>query len=316
MTNSPGLSRRVALTSLVLSAAVGACPGQANAATFFNSFADVTATVSLGGGASWSDLGFAAGSSFLDATAQVASKGQDGYQISSVTQSVNREPKPPIPYDQVNLDGGIAPLMFKDGNGSLNYPCAMASSSMGSASACATPSGAGFSFTLKSNISGEAPEPKGYATAKVDWLANTFFTNLTADPLTVIWTVAYNLTAKAHADHPPSDWAAVETKLFAGIGAGLPCCHPKDAFAFNVAGDPPIDPPKSMVPVRPNPAPSIGEKRYEITLAPGATDQFSVHLTQFGVAEVAHVPEPAAGWLVVAGLGALAIAARRRRRLE
>lgn len=312
MTISPGLSHRVALTAMVLAGAAGTCPGQADAATFFNSFADVTATVSLGQGASWSSLGFAAGSSFLDASAQVATKGQDAYQISSVTQSVNREPKPPIPYDQVNLDGGIAPLIFKDANGSLDYPCAMASSSMGAASACATPSGSGFSFTMNANISGQAAEPKGYATAKVDWLANTFFTNLTADPLTVVWTVAYNLTAKAHADHPPSDWAAVETQLFAGIGAGLPCCHPKDAFAFNVAGDPPIDPPESMVPVRPNPAPSIGEKRYEITLAPGATDQFSVHLTQFGVAEVAHVPEPAAVWLVVAGLGALAIAARRR----
>ena len=131
MTISPCLSRRVALTALVLSAALGTCPGQANAATFFNSFADVTATVSLGDGASWSDLGFAAGSSFLDATAQVATKGQDAYRISSVTQSVNREPNPPTPYDQVNLDGGIAPLIFKDGNGSLDYPCATASSSMG-----------------------------------------------------------------------------------------------------------------------------------------------------------------------------------------
>ena len=107
---------------------MGTCPGQDNAATFFNSFADVTATVSLGGGASWSDLGFAAGSSFLGATAQV--------------------------------------------------------------------------------------------------------------------------------------------------------------------------------------------RRYEITLAPGARDRFSVHLTQFVVTEVAHVPEPAAGWLVVAWLGALAIAARRRQRLK
>ena len=131
MTISPCLSRRVALTALVLSAALGTCPGQANAATFFNSFADVTATVSLGGGASWSDLGFAAGSSFLDATAQVATKGQDAYRISSVTQSVNREPNPPAPCDQVNLDGGIAPLIFKDGNGSLDYPCATTSSSMG-----------------------------------------------------------------------------------------------------------------------------------------------------------------------------------------
>lgn len=313
MSISPGLSHRVALTAIVLAGAAGACPGQAAAATFFSSFADVTATVSLGQGASWSGLGFAAGSNFLDASAQVATPGDAAYQISHVNQSVNRgDYAPPIPYDEVNLNGGIAPLIFKDENGSLDYPYAAASSSMGTASAIATPSGSGFSFTMNSNITGEAFEPKGYATASVDWLANTFFKNLTADPLTVVWTVAYNLTAKAHADHPPSDSAVVETKLFAGIGAGLPCCDPKDAFAFNVAGDPPLDPPVSMVPVRPNPDPRIGEKRYEITLAPGATDQFSIHLTQSGFAEVAHVPEPATVWLVAAGLGALAIAARRR----
>lgn len=312
MSISPGLSRRVVLTAIVLAGAAGTCPTPAAAATFFSSFADVTATVSLGQGASWSGLGFAAGSNVLDASAQVATPGVDAYQVSSVNQSVNREYRPLIPYDEANLNGGIAPLIFKDENGSLNYPYATALSSMGTASAIATPSGSGYSFTMNSNITGEAFETKGFATAKVDWLANTFFKNLTADPLTVVWTVAYNLTAKAHADHPPSDSAVVETKLFAGIGANLPCCDPKFAFAFNVAGDPPIDPPKSLVPVRPNPDPRIGEKRYEITLAPGAIDQFSVHLTQSGVAAVAHVPEPAAVWLVGAGLGALAIAARRR----
>jgi len=55
---------------------------------------------------------------------------------------------------------------------------------------------------MKSNISGQAAEHKGHATAKVDWLANTFFTNLTADPLTVVWIVAYPLRlAAVHA--PP-----------------------------------------------------------------------------------------------------------------
>lgn len=312
MTILTGLSHRVALTAIVLAGAAGTCPGQAAAATFFNSFADVTATVSLGQGASWSGLGFVAGSNSLDAGAQVATPGVDAYQISAVNQSVDREYAPPMPYDEANLNGGIALLIFKDENGSLDYPYAAASSSMGTASAIATPSGSGFSFTMNSNINGEAFEPKGYAAANVDWLATTFFKNLTADPLTVVWTVAYNLTAKAHADHPPSDSAIVETKLFAGIGAGLPCCDPRDAFAFNVAGDPPLDPPVSMVPVRPDPPAKIGEKRYEITLAPGATDQFSVHLKQSGFAEVAHVPEPAAVWLVAAGLGALAIATRRR----
>ncbi|MCV2355302.1 PEP-CTERM sorting domain-containing protein [Paucibacter sp. B2R-40] len=312
MTISHSLSHRVALNAIVLAGAAGIYPVNVAAATFFNSYADVTATVSLGQGASWSGLGFAAGSNFLDASAQVATQGDAAYQISHVNQSVNREYAPPIPYDEVNLNGGIAPLIFKDKNGSLDYPCANASSSRGAASACATPSGSGLSFTMNSNITGEAFESIGYASAGVNWLANTFFKNMTADPLTVVWTVNYNLTARAHADHPPSDSALVETKLFAGIGAGLPCCDPKDAIAFNVAGDPPSDPPVSMVPVRPNPPPAIGKLRYEITLAPGATDQFSVHLTQFGVAEVAHLPEPATLWLGVAGLGVLAFAARRR----
>jgi hypothetical protein len=312
MTTSLGLLRRVALTAFVFSGAAVTCPGQADAATSFSSFADVTATVSLGPGASWSDLGFVAGSSYLDASAQVATSGAgDLIKVSAVSQHVNRETTP-IPYDEVSRRGGIAALIFKDENGSLDHPYATASSSMGSASAVPTPSGSGYSFTMNSNITGVAFEPKGFATANVDWLANTFFKNLTAQPLTVVWTVAYKLTAQAHADHPPSDRAVVETSLFAGIGANLPCCNPEFALASNVAGDPPIDPPESMVAVRPNPAPSTGEKRYEVTLAPGAIDQFSIHLTQFGVASVAHVPEPAAMWLVVAGLGALAMAARRR----
>lgn len=310
MTILTGLSHRIALTAMVLAGAAGTYPGHAAAATIFSSYADVTATVSLGQGASWSGIGFVAGSNSLDASALVAIPGQESYQISAVNQSVNRESAQSIPY--ANLNGGIAPLIFNDEDGSLNYPNAAASSSMGAASAIAKPSGSGFSFTMNSNITGEAFEPKGYAAAGVDWLVNTFFRNLTADPLTVVWTVAYNLTAMAHADHPPSDSAVVETELFARIGAGSLCCDPKDTFAFNVAGDPPLDPPVSMVPVRPNPPPTIGEKRYEITLAPGATDQFSIYLTQFGVAKVAHVPEPATVWLVGAGLGALAIAARRR----
>lgn len=312
MSTLTDLSHRVALAAIVLAGAAGTCPGKAAAATIFDSFAGVTATVSLGQGASWPSLGFETGSNSLDAGAQVAIPGGDAYQISAVNQSVDREYAPPMPYDEVNLNGGIAPLIFKNENGSLVYPNAAASSSMGAASAIATPSGSGFSFTMNSNITGEAFHPKGYATAGVEWAATTFFRNLTANPLTVVWTVAYNLTAKAHADHQPTDRALVETELFAGIGRDFACCDSKDALAFNGAGDPALDPPVSMVPVRPNPPPKIGEKRYEITLAPGATDQFSIHLTQFGVAEVAHVPEPATAWLVGAGLGALAISARRR----
>lgn len=311
MTTLLGRSRRLALTAIVLSGAAGTWPGQAAAATHFSSFADVTATVSLGLGQSWSGLGFVAGSSHLDASAQVATAGVDAFQISAVSQQVDRESAPPLPYDQVGLEGGLASLIFEDENGSLDYPYAAASSSMGTASAIATPSGSGFSFTMNSNITGLAFEPKGYAWAGVAWQATTLFKNLTAAPLTVVWTMAYNLTAQAHADHPPNDSAVTEIQLFAGIGNGLPCCRPEQAAAFNVAGDPALDPPESMVPVRPNPPPNAGQKRYEITLAPGATDQFSIYLMQSGFAQVAHVPEPASWWLVCAALCVLAFTARR-----
>lgn len=305
-------SIRAAFTAIALAVAGAAYPGLAGAATFFQSHASVTSTVSLGGGASWSNLGFAAGYNDLDASAQVATPGDESYLVSAVNQTVNREVTPPTPYDQVNLSGGIAPLLFLDESGSLNYPVAAASSSMGTARASATPSGSGYSFTMTSNITGTAYESKGYASAGVDWLTTTFFKNLSADPLTVIWTVAYNLADQAHADHPPQDVAIVESKLFAGIGSGLPCCNPEDALDFGVAGDPPIDPPESMVPVRPNPPAVAGQKQYQITLAPGATEQFSVYITHFGFAQVAHVPEPDAMWLVSAGLGMLPLFTRRR----
>ena len=311
MTTLPGRSRRLAFVAIVLSGAGGTWPGQAGAATQFSSFADVTATISLGAGQSWSGLGFVAGSSHLDASANVATAGVDAFQISAVSQQIDREAAPPLPYDQVGQEGGLASLIFKDENGSLDHPFAEARSSMGTASAIATPSGSGFSFTMNSNIAGLAFEPKGYAWAGVGWRANTFFKNLTDAPLTVVWTMTYNLTAQAHADHPPNDSAVAEIELFAGIGAGLPCCVPEQALAFNVAGDPSLDPPESMVPVRPNPPPNAGQKRYEITLAPGATDQFSIYLMQSGFAQVAHVPEPGSLWLVCAALGVLAFTARR-----
>ncbi len=302
--------RRHVAAAAIAGLTLGLSTGLASAAAVFSSAVSLTATLSLGNGAALSGLGFAASSSFYDAGAIVGIPG--GYQVSATSLSVDRQFDPSLPYDQATQGGGIAALIFSDENAGMTYPRAAASASNGVASAGGTPSGSGASFAMNSDISGAAYPERGFAAASMRWQATTFFTNLTSSDLLVIWTVNYTLTASAHVDDPSREKAITETQLFAGLASQLPTCSasrcPFDSIA---AADPPLDPPVSEIPIRPNPPPAAGAIQYQVRLAPGASDRFGVAIDQFGFAQV--VPLPPALPLVLAALGSLAAVARRRR---
>lgn len=294
----------IGLCSLLLSAET------AGATAVFTSVANLSATLSLGNGASLTGLGFLGSSSFYSATA-IAGAG-DHHSVSSGTINIDRGSSGPLTFEQLLGSSSLATQMFSDENHSLtDYPTAYSSAANAVALAQGQPSGSGLTIGFDSNIFGMAFPTDGHASAGVAWEGVTRFTNLTAQELLLTWTVTYFLSASAHVDDPTTERAVTETQLLAGFGSEIPSTPaPRTPFAFIAAADPALDTPISEIPIRPSPDPVSGSLSYELRLAPGASDSFHLVIDQFGIAEV--VPLPAPIFLLLTALGAIGAVARKR----